>query len=308
MLLYTNADVLTGEKKGELSDLIAKLQPHVVALTEINPKNCVNDGMTESLLSLRGYELVVPAYQEGSVRGVALLLRAGIPFRVLGVGRFRESVVVEINLKPLWPITFGVLSRSPSSREYSDLAAVMKEFFSGSGPKILVGDFNLPGVDWDLFHGGQGGLDEFFDVLIERNVLQIVRNFTRFGINQKPSLLDLCLIRNLPSPPTVEHLNPLGKSDHSVLKFLFSFEVPLNKFFMYCWKAANFEKISENHSNVKWSEIFKDKSVEESWSSFKTLAPENIKNYVPLVSVTKESSAAPWFGKKCRVALRAGQS
>jgi len=49
---------------------------------------------------------------------------------------------------------------------------------------------------------------------------------------------------------------------------------------------------------------FLKKSVEESWSCFKTLAAENIKNYVPLVSVTKKSSAAPWFGKKCRVACK----
>ena len=38
-------------KKGELSNLITKLQPHVVALTEINPKNRVKDGLTESAFS-----------------------------------------------------------------------------------------------------------------------------------------------------------------------------------------------------------------------------------------------------------------
>ena len=37
-MLYTNADVLTQEKKRELGVHIAQEKPHIIAVTEVNPK------------------------------------------------------------------------------------------------------------------------------------------------------------------------------------------------------------------------------------------------------------------------------
>ena len=141
-----------GKKRGELSDLVTKYPPHIIALTEILPKIPGYDGATESLLSIRGFELVMPD-QVGNARGVALLLRSGVPYKIVKLEGFQDSIVVKLSLPHQGLVTVGLLYRPPRSELYP-LTAFTKEFFVGSGPKILVGDFNLPGVDWDLFCGG----------------------------------------------------------------------------------------------------------------------------------------------------------
>ena len=59
VVLYSNVDVFTGGKKPEFVRLLAENRPDVVALTEIYPKSFQNDEITESLLSVAGFGLVL---------------------------------------------------------------------------------------------------------------------------------------------------------------------------------------------------------------------------------------------------------
>ena len=193
------------------------------------------------------------------------------------------------------------LSNSPPT---PGLAAFAREFFSGSGPKVLMGDFNLPAVDWVSFLGGGGSVNEFLEILIDENVSQVVDGFTRFGRNQNPSLLDLCFVQNHVLP-SVDYLPPLGKSDHAVLKFVFnSRPLATSSTFRRLWNRANFLKINESLSDIDWEKLFRNKSIEEAWSSFQKVVWESIDKYVPQVLIRKENQSAPWFGKRCKLACR----
>ena len=298
-------DVFTGGKKPELLRLITENCPHLVAITEIYPKSLRNESLTESLLSIKGFGLVLPLPNQGAPpRGVAFLVREGLPFKILKTKDFQESLVLKIFLSHFGSVTIGLVYRSPSAPVSSQLTAFAEEFFSGPGPKVLMGDFNLPGVDWKSLLGGCGNLGKFFEILILGNVNQVVDRFTRFGHNQNPSLLDLCFVQNL-FLPSIEYLPPLGKSDHAVLKFVFDLNPLAKPTFRLLWKSADFTNITENLSRIKWEELFENKSIEEAWTSFEKVVWESIDLYVPRVLIHKKSFSTPWFGKRCKLACRA---
>ena len=304
VVLYSNVDVFTGGKKSELLRFLGKIRPDLVALTEIFPKSVPNEKLTESLLSVGGYELVLPFSGGGAApRGVAFLVREGIPFKISEIVDFQESLVVRLFLSPFGSVSLGLVYRSPRSPVSSQLAAFATEFFSGPGPKVLLGDFNIPGVKWENFQGGSAEVGRFFEVLLRENVTQVVDGFTRFGRNQCPSLLDLCFVQNLVLP-SIECLPPLGKSDHCVLKFAFDLDVPSASTFRRLWRCADYEKINKSLSLVDWDKLFENCSIEDAWSSFEKVVSEIVEEHVPRVSVNKNSFTAPWFGKRCKLACR----
>jgi hypothetical protein len=81
------------------------------------------------------------------------------------------------------------------------------------GRVVVVGDFNLPHVEWDRGWSTCGGERMVLDTMADMFWHQLVRGPThRLG-----NTLDLCMTSSLELVAGVEVIAPLGNSDHSGL-------------------------------------------------------------------------------------------
>ena len=99
--MYLNADTLTN-KMPELNAVVAVQQPHVIVITEVNPKNVGVEGINRALLELCGYKLFVNPRSIEDGRGVHLYVKeefgGSLCDELCGHG-FDESVWWEVKLR-----------------------------------------------------------------------------------------------------------------------------------------------------------------------------------------------------------------
>ena len=231
----------------ELQGWVLKYSPVLVALTEVLPKSGSDPGLTEILLDLPGYELVMGTSSQGH-RGVALLVKKGTRYKINAFPNFSEFLSVSLFVEEM--VDVGVLYRSPSVRNFSELAALIRVFFVGDGKKFLVGDFNMPGVSWEEMVG-PGIYGDVLDVVNELGLEQLVGKFTRFGTTSS-SILDLCFVKNFLPFRDIKYLSPLGKSDHSLLYLSFAWpHLAPERTAKLNWKGADFEGMLNFLSKVE---------------------------------------------------------
>lgn len=96
---------------------------------------------------------------------------------------------------------------------------------------ILVGDFNLGGIDWAAL--GTGGSEvscseEFLDLAFSHNLTQVVKEHTRVQ-GESQSLIDLIFVSETLSRHTHDCKTHPGISDHKMVHFEISLEATLKK-------------------------------------------------------------------------------
>ena len=120
-----------------------------------------------------------------------------------------------------------IIYHSPHSSTVNNmnLLQLMKEFVSIKGKKFIIGDFNVPNVDWIFMYPG-AGIKSFENKLIscihDCFLVQHVKQPTRYKDLQKQNILDLLLTQD----DLIYDISfdvPIGKSDHIVIGFLCKF-------------------------------------------------------------------------------------
>ena len=121
IVLYTNADVLTQEKKRELGVHITQEKPLMIAVTEVNPKvrcfqqqnyqipNYVMFDVNVGAQGQRGVVVFVHTSPEKSVSSIEI------------VSEFEETLLLSLKLRANDCLLFGEIYRSPSSSESDNL-------------------------------------------------------------------------------------------------------------------------------------------------------------------------------------------
>ncbi|XP_012562875.1 uncharacterized protein LOC105847690 [Hydra vulgaris] len=155
---------------------------------------------------------------------------------------------------------------------------------------VILGDFNLPDIDWHYYHGPESVIHNSFSHFTNRySLIQNVDQPTR-----ENSILDLILssfssfISNLGIEP------PIGTSDHNVIIFTPNLsclynktELPVQQFF--CWKNADYQVINKYLKLVDWRIIFQTCfNIETCWHAFSTILNKIITQYIPKVRVCEE--------------------
>ncbi|VDP15235.1 unnamed protein product [Echinostoma caproni] len=110
--------------------------------------------------------------------------------------------------------------RSPSSRPEDDRALLNRiaAVSRGNHSPIIVGDFNLPGIEWEYEDEGDGQAErEFMDCFHAASLYQHVKEPTRIRLGQRPSTLDLVFTWQESEISDLRQEVPLGKGDHNVL-------------------------------------------------------------------------------------------
>ena len=117
------------------------------------------------------------------------------------------------------------------------------------GRVLVVGDFNLPGIDW-VQEQGKGRVDEDFQVLFQDCFLtQFVDKPTRGS-----AVLDLLLSNDPNMVEEVEVREHLGSSDHNIVcaKILLRVRVQDSKVRLLDFRKANFEGMRREWGDGDW--------------------------------------------------------
>ena len=188
--------------------------------------------------------------------------------------------------------------RSPnSSTENTDkLCQVVRRMRSNT---ILIGDINLPGINWTAGTSDQRGRG-LLEAVLEEGVDQLVE----FPTHIKGNILDLILTNCPQKILSVEDAGRLGNSDHEIL--LVEVEVAQIKedanLIRPNWLKADIAGLRMFFHNTNWRDLLSGE-LDSAWTAFKQRMEEGIRLYVPN-STIKKSGGPRWLKRDVMRLLR----
>ncbi len=157
-------------------------------------------------------------------------------------------------------------------------------------PFLLLGDFNMPSIDWNrscVVNRGPDSLEsQFLQLSLEQRLSQLVNEPTR-GDNT----LDLVFSTEPYLVSSISVDVPLGGSDHRSVQFSSELSIHSGHCHFskrYNFRKADFQAIAQALDHVDWPSIFETCSdVQQMWDSFLGVLRPLIKQFVPLRKLGK---------------------
>ena len=314
-ILFTNGDQMNAAKYSELQQLIDREKPLIVAICEVKPKNPVKE-RTDADFQIPDYELhPVNLRNSDPGRGVAVFTHSAISKSVTQVKldvKFEEACLLEIRLRGGDTLIFACCYRSPTTTASSELNntnlnLLLKNIHSRKYThRCIIGDFNFRAIDWSSWTTSEGSESKeakFIDTVKDCFYHQHIDKPTRRRGNDMPSQLDLIFTDEEMQVSDVQHLAPLGKSDHSVILFNFCSYVDYSKpKDTYNYEKGDYEGMTRELVSSAWCDDYvngaRNRTVEENWLLLKNKLIDLRNRFVPL---RKGSSKRRW--KKSRIPI-----
>jgi endonuclease/exonuclease/phosphatase family metal-dependent hydrolase len=221
--LYNNVDTLTSTKMGEMEILVKDIQPDIVALTEVKPKNCRYE-LQSPEIQLQGYNCFNNLTRGG--RGVALYVKENI--NATGVDdlndhAFEDCVWCKIRLETQKVALIGCVYRSPNSddgknEDMTDLLGLASR--TRKDHVLVMGDFNFPTIDWtnnSCPHREQHPASKFLEQIQDFFWAQHVTKPSHRRGDQTPHMLDLVFSSDEEDIEGIDHRPPPSGSHHDLL-------------------------------------------------------------------------------------------
>jgi len=300
-VLYSNVDGFLN-KKDEFFARIQDIEPNIIALTEIKPKNLHTFNETE--FHIPNYDMFL---NRNHKRGVALYTDKSLNAQEcqdLNETEFQESVWCTFNTAE-GKVLLGCIYRSPNtSSEENDakLFQLLKSDTVASYDKVcVVGDFNYPQVRWDGVWSGERS-DLILQHVQDAYLIQKVDTPTRRRSGQNPTLDDWVLVSEDSLVSDITHLDPVGKSDHDVLSFkLYVSTVNTVKDkvrYVYSFNKGNYDKLRDIVRDHDWT-VMAEMDVEQSWNHLKDVLQVGMEQSIPKVKTGNKRNNRPiWMNKK----------
>ena len=297
-ILYTNADSLTN-KLNELQLVLKSLtnKPTVIAITEVKHKTKWHTELCE--LSLDGYEILHNDLQNAH-RGVVIYIDSRAIFRQLDFNtEVSEYVSVEFKCG-CSNLVLTTIYRSPNSTQQNDMAIndlIDKICNHQRGYKLFVGDFNFNQIDWVNLEvkNSNNSCINFMKVIQDNYLIQHIKEPTRVRGSDEPSVLDLVLTDD-DFINDIEHLSPLGKSDHAILNISCNLTpMEICSAPKYNYSKGNYDALRA-FMNLDWERFFGDscEDVEIMWSAFKDKLVQGIERFIPKIGNFNEWKKSSW--------------
>ena len=215
-----------------------------------------------------------------------------------------DSVWCWVKLTNETRILVGSVYRCPSSTPRNNELLMHKIVraceIAGQNRILLMGDFNIKGINWvdNEAVGGPESLPFMFNECIKDCFLyQHVLNSTRFRGEQE-SNLDLIFTKEEEDVKNIEIDLPLGKSDHATVTGELVCEWKAKTVFKpkRLYHKADYEIINNLINEVDWEAEFEGQNIHQKWASFKSKLEEIINQYVPMSEPKRYQ--APWMNRK----------
>lgn len=152
--MYTNADSLAN-KVEDLKLLVNSLdvKPNIIAITEAKSKHKKFQAEL-SEFNLHGYNIISnDSYLDSNSRGIVVYIDNKIDFSIIECkSKLKEALVFKIKTSNRNELYIYVIYRSPNSTDENNqflLQSVAEMCNKKLDKLIFIGDFNLPGIDWN---------------------------------------------------------------------------------------------------------------------------------------------------------------
>ena len=132
-----------------------------------------------------------------------------------------------------------------------------------------------------------------------------MQNPTRSRGDHQPSLLDLVFTSNPDAIDNINHLAPLGCSDHDLLlwNYLCLYQpVPQTSVYSWNYSRGNYEEFNDYFHQLDWSVLFNN-DVEHNWSVLKEHIFKAQELFIPRVIKRANSNKVPQWSKQVKGAI-----
>lgn len=189
---------------------------------------------------------------------------------------------------------YAVYRAPDSAPDYlTQLYAHMSQF--NDRKVILVGDFNLPGIDWERLQAGSDSVNIscMFDIMLEHNLVQTVVHSTRVT-ESSSSVLDLVFLHRSIVSYDVSVIT--GISDHSLVSVSFPLNINRPKDMHTKKSVKNFAR-ADDRRILEYLDDHLDEfcgdDVEHLWEKFKQLCTFCLDKFIPN-KLKKRTKFTPW--------------
>ena len=193
----------------------------------------------------------------------------------------------------------GVVYKSPNASR-NEVNSILSMLRSVANTHILVmGDFNYPGIDWDMLTSDSLG-EEFLDLVQDNFWTQHVLTPTR-GLN----VLDLILTSEEGMIDNVTVNEHLSNSDHNILLFnlVLKTTTHTSKQIKYNFNRGDYTGMNNLLKSVDWNKEFANCDPDNMWEKFNEIVLSAIDKFVPIRS-NKKFKHPRWMTKKARKARK----
>ena len=182
--------------------------------------------------------------------------------------------------------------------------SAMKLYSDVSQQVCIVGDFNIPCIDWTDNTATDSTGDYLLEFVNELGLHQFVHEPTR-----EHNILDLIFCNRLELVSNVTVHESFSSGDHSYLTFELEVRTPNRSGKPYAnYKAADWDLMRAHLATIDWNDFFTDcaDSCEVAWSKFRHLINTLVELYVP-TNIAKNGKNAPWYNDTLKRMTRTKQ-
>ncbi|EYB92879.1 hypothetical protein Y032_0189g1209 [Ancylostoma ceylanicum] len=240
-----------------------------------------------------GYE-IHRCDREGSTAGggVLIMVRNGITHHLIASRNFSPYCqiaalnVINCDKK----ITFVLMYRSPSCdlESFSQSLRFVGEFFESGTDCVLLGDFNLPAINWRDFTWNNRSIQppgrKFLQFCTEFSLAQLVTEPTH-----NDNTLDLLLTNSQSIIKYVRVLPPFSSSDHRMILFkLNAVKYKIKSKSCYLdFAHGDYNAINECLMNINWRKVISEsKPADDCYQYYVECCLDLISKYIPVRPVS----------------------
>jgi len=236
--------------------------------------------------------------------GVLLAVRDDITSKILPSPANIEMLTVKVELPQTLIFCVVYLTPNPTVSLIQSLSSHLHQFQSSN--VVLLGDYNLPEINWDTLCGNSAVADAFCDTCFEHNLSQLISCPTHIHGNT----LDLILTNN---DDLVDHISATPtdslpfKSDHYAITFKLSITRPQSTENVcqnvYDFSKADFPSMNDYLSNSTILNCLFLTDVEAIWHMIKSIIHETMMLFIPRIQIHSKQYPK-WFTRDLRHQLK----
>ena len=304
-LLYLNARSILS-KLDLLQTHVYDNKPELIAVCE----SFTHCDIGDALIGVEGYELISRKdgrdTTNGKCRGLLIYAKTGLQAMHCPIPG--EDTVTEMSsVKVPWGIGGGgkqeflqvvLVYRPPrvpgSEEDGGNTEQLYKVLGSLNGNVVVVGDFNMPSIDWENNWAGNSKEEGLVDLVENKFWVQHVLEPT----HEAGNTLDLCLSSQEDTVAGVEILEPLGNGDHNMLEI--DLVGPLNNNDSVeeipDWSKADLGQLKVSLQEIDWDKQFENMFGTEAMDKFYAVLDREVEKCVPK-KVRRKGSKPLWMNK-----------
>ena len=220
-----------------------------------------------------------------------------IPFHQIDSPEDLEAVCILTS-----PTAVCVIYIPPSSPDahYGNLFTFLSSLRSTSEDLLILGDFNLPDIDWDILTGHSLVSNQFCDLVFHTNLCQLISTPTHIRGN----ILDLLLtnlddrISNLQI-----HLDSYLKSDHNNVTFSVAFHIRTSfkaaTYFTFNYSRGDYQGLLDYLLHSDFTPCYSSHNVEFIWQTINDILMNAMHLFIPVNKIHLDNCPM-WFNSEIR--------